>query len=154
MSLPKSTLLADKTNVAVLSALSEHPRITTSALARIVRMSAPAVRERVQRLEDSGLLREWRINLDPALLGYPVAVIVRIKPMPGKLTAIIDLARGTPRVIECLRITGEDCFLLRAHLESIDMLDGLLDPFLSHGQTTTSIIQSTPVPLRSLPLGQ
>jgi Lrp/AsnC family leucine-responsive transcriptional regulator len=148
----KCPLLGDKTNLELLGALCERPRITTSELARVVGMSAPAVRERVQRMEDSGLLRGCRLDLDPALLGYPVAAIIRIKPNPGQLAAIIELARATPRVVECHRITGEDCFLLRAHLESISVLDSLLDPFLAFGQTTTSIIQSTPVALRLLPL--
>ena len=152
MPLQRSPLLADKTNIALLQTMLERPRVTTSELARVVGMSAPAVRERVQRLEESGLLRGCRLELDPALLGYPVAVIVRIKPMPGQLPAIIELARKTPRVVECHRITGDDCFLLRAHIESIDVLDSLLDPFLAFGQTTTSIIQSTPLEIRSLPL--
>lgn len=152
MAIQKASLLADDTNIKLVAALVENPRITTSELARLVGMSAPAVRERVQRLEDIGVLRGCRIDLDPALLGYPVAVVVRIKPMPGQLPAIIELARSMPRVVECLRITGEDCFLVRAYLESIDVLDSLLDPFLAYGQTTTSIVQSEPVPLRSLPL--
>jgi Lrp/AsnC family leucine-responsive transcriptional regulator len=152
MGFQKPPLLADTTNQALLTALAARPRISMSELARVVGMSAPAVRERVQRLEDSGLLRGCTIDLDPALLGYPVAVIVRIRPLPGQMAAIIDLARRTPRVVECHRITGEDCFLLRAHIESIAVLDSLLDPFLVFGQTTTSIIQSTPLPLRLLPL--
>ncbi|MFW8643643.1 Lrp/AsnC ligand binding domain-containing protein [Rhizobium beringeri] len=57
-----------------------------------------------------------------------------------------------PNVVECHRITGDDCFILKAHLPSLDDLDGLLDRFLVHGQTTTSIAQSSPVPLRQLPL--
>jgi Lrp/AsnC family transcriptional regulator, leucine-responsive regulatory protein len=73
--------------------------------------------------------------------------------MPGQLAKIVALAQKTPRIVECHRITGEDCFIMRAHLESIDSLDGLLDAFLVYGQTTTSIIQSSPVPLRTLPLG-
>jgi Lrp/AsnC family leucine-responsive transcriptional regulator len=148
----RSPLLADPVNIKLVAALAQEPRVATSELARQIGMSAPAVRERLQRLEDAGILRGCRIELDPALLGFPVAVVIRIKPMPGQLPAIIELARRTPRVVECLRITGEDCFLLRAHLESIDVLDTLLDPFLVYGQTTTSIVQSVPVPLRTLPL--
>ena len=153
MALSRSPLLADGTNVSILRALSENPRISTSELARSVGMSAPAVRERIQRLDDAGLIRGCRLELDPALLGYPVAVMIRIRPMPGQLPKIIALAQQTPRIVECHRITGEDCFIMRAHLEGIDYLDGLLDAFLVHGQTTTSIIQSSPVPLRTLPLG-
>jgi len=148
-----SPLLLDRTNVSILRALSDNPRITTSELARSVGMSAPAVRERIQRLDDAGLIRGFRLDLDPVLLGYPVAVMIRIRPMPGQLPKIVALAQQTPRIVECHRITGEDCFIMRAHIEGIDYLDGLLDAFLVYGQTTTSIIQSSPVPLRSLPLG-
>jgi Lrp/AsnC family leucine-responsive transcriptional regulator len=147
-----SSLLADSTNVAILRAMSETPRITTSDLARAVGMSAPAVRERVQRLEDAGVIRGMRLDLDPKALGYPIAVMVRIRPMPGQLPKIVELARASPRVVECHRITGEDCFILKMHLESLDVLDGALDEFLAYGQTTTSIIQSSPVPPRALPL--
>jgi len=148
-----SPLLLDRTNVSILRALSDNPRISTSELARSVGMSAPAVRERIQRLDDAGLIRGFRLDLDPVLLGYPVAVMIRIRPMPGQLPKIVALAQQTPRIVECHRITGEDCFIMRAHIEGIDYLDGLLDAFLVYGQTTTSIIQSSPVPLRSLPLG-
>ena len=147
-----SSLLADSTNVAILRAMSEAPRITTSDLARAVGMSAPAVRERVQRLEDAGVIRGMRLDLDPKALGYPIAVMVRIRPMPGQLPKIVELARASPRVVECHRITGEDCFILKMHLESLEVLDGALDEFLAYGQTTTSIIQSSPVPPRPLPL--
>jgi Lrp/AsnC family leucine-responsive transcriptional regulator len=144
--------LLDPMNTEILRALSQNPRIANAELARIVGMSGPAVRERIQRLEDAGLIRGVRLDLDPKLLGYPVAVMVRIRPMPGQLAKIIELAQATPRVVECHRVTGEDCFILRLHLESIDMLDGVLDTFLIYGQTTTSIIQSSPVMPRSLPL--
>jgi Lrp/AsnC family leucine-responsive transcriptional regulator len=152
MNIRRSPLLGDRVNAAILRALIDAPRMSTSELARKVGMSAPAVRERVQRLEEAGILQGWRLVVDPALLGYPVAVMIRVRPMPGQLSSTIELARNTPRVVECHRVTGEDCFIMRAHLESIEALDGLLDAFLAYGQTTTSIIQSTPVPPRSLPL--
>jgi Lrp/AsnC family transcriptional regulator, leucine-responsive regulatory protein len=153
MSLHRSPLLADSTNVSILRALSGKPRMGMSELARMVGMSAPAVRERVQRLEEAGLVRGCRLELDPALLGYPVALMIRIRPMPGQLRNIIDLAQRTPRIVECHRITGEDCFIMRAHVESLGEIDALLDSFLIFGQTTTSIIQSSPIPGRPLPLG-
>ena len=145
-------LLSDPVNLQILRALIEKPRISNADIARAVGMSGPSARERVQRLEDSGLIRGIRLDLDPKLLGYPVAIMVRIRPAPGQLQKIIELAQSTPRVVECHRITGEDCFIMRLQLESIDALDSVLDAFLAHGQTTTSIIQSSPVPPRPLPL--
>jgi Lrp/AsnC family leucine-responsive transcriptional regulator len=72
--------------------------------------------------------------------------------MPGKLNKIGELAQRLPQVVECHRITGEDCFLMRVYLERLEDLDPLLDRFLAHGQTTTSLVQSSPVPFRALPL--
>jgi Lrp/AsnC family leucine-responsive transcriptional regulator len=83
-----------------------------------------------------------------------VTVIVRVRPMPGQLPRLVELAREIPNVVECHRITGEDCFLMKVHLESIEVLDTVLDRFLAFGQTTTSIVQSSPVPARALPLSK
>lgn len=145
-------LLQDARNVELLKLLRDDPRLSISELARRVEMSAPAVRERVQRLKEAGVIRAYRLEIDPRALGYPVAAFVRIRPMPGKLPKIAELARSMPEVSECHRITGEDCFILKVHLETLERLDEVLDRFLQLGQTTTSLIQSSPIPARSLPL--
>jgi Lrp/AsnC family leucine-responsive transcriptional regulator len=145
-------LLRDQRNVELLALLRDDPRLSTSELARRVGMSAPAVRERILRLEESGIIRGYRLELDPAALGFPVSAYVRVRPAPGQLPKLAELARSMAEVVECHRVTGEDCFVLKVHLRSIDELDKVLDQLLAYGQTTTSIIQSTPVPLRSLPL--
>lgn len=152
MRLQTQELLRDRRNVELLRLLRDDPRLSTSELARRVGLSAPAVRERILRLEESGIIRGYRLELDPAALGYPVAAFVRVRPAPGQLPRLVELARSMADVVECHRITGEDCFVLKLHLRSIDELDKVLDRLLVYGQTTTSIIQSTPVPLRSLPL--
>ena len=147
-----SPLLADERNLALLRLLQAEPRLGVAELARRIGMSAPAVRERLLRLEEAGVIRGWRLELEPRALGYPLTVFVRIRPMPGQLPKIAELARAMPQVAECHRITGEDCFILKVHVEAIETLDRLLDRFLAHGQTTTSIVQSTPVPPRDPPL--
>jgi Lrp/AsnC family transcriptional regulator, leucine-responsive regulatory protein len=152
VSLKSEKLLLDGLNVKLLRLLREDPRIAVSELARHVGMSAPAVRERVQRLEEAGVIAGYRLELDPRALGYPIAVFVRVRPMPGRLPKIAELAQKMPEVVECHRITGEDCFILKIYLEELDALDRVLDRFLAHGQTTTSLVQSCPVPPRGLPL--
>lgn len=151
-SLHISNLLQDARNVQILALLEGDPRMSVSELARRVGMSAPATRERIQRMEEAGIIRGCRLEIDPAALGYPIAAFVRVRPMPGKLPKIAELAASLPQVIECHRITGEDCFILKVGLDSLDNLDYILDQFLTYGQTTTSIVQSTPVPPRCLPL--
>jgi Lrp/AsnC family leucine-responsive transcriptional regulator len=150
--LQPAELLRDPRNLELLRLLRDDPRIATSELARRVGMSAPAVRERVLRLEEAGIIRGYGVRLDPAALGYPVCAFVRVRPEPGRQQQVAELARGLPEVVECHRVTGEDCFVIKIHLPALDRLDAVLDQFLAHGQTTTSIVQSTPVAPRSLPL--
>ncbi|MFZ0499842.1 MAG: Lrp/AsnC family transcriptional regulator [Steroidobacteraceae bacterium] len=145
-------MLLDVRNVQILALLGDDPRTSVSELARCVGMSAPAIRERIQRMEEAGIIQGYRLELDPAALGYPIAAFIRVRPMPGKLPKIAELAMSLPQVVECHRITGEDCFIMKVGLDSLDNLDLILDQFLAYGQTTTSIVQSTPVPARHLPL--
>ena len=152
MQLQIDDLLLDARNVKLLRLLRDDPRRSVSEMARRIGMSAPAVRERIQRLEESGIIRGYRLELDARALGYPISAFVRVRPMPGKLAKIGELAERLPQVVECYRITGEDCFVMRVYLERLEDLDPLLDRFLAFGQTTTSLVQSSPVPPRGLPL--
>ena len=144
--------LLDAVNVQLLSELHADPRMTMSALARRVGMSAPAVTERVQRLQRAGVITRYRMEVDPAALGMPVAAFVRIRPAPGQLPKIAELAAQLPQITECYRVTGEDCFIVKMHAPTMEQIETTLDRFLLYGQTTTSIVVSTPVPPRSLPL--
>jgi Lrp/AsnC family transcriptional regulator, leucine-responsive regulatory protein len=143
---------ADPVNLSILRALREEPRLTMAELGRRVGLSSPAVTERVRRLEEAGAIRGFFIDINPVALGLPVAAYVRIRPNPGQVPKIAELAQDIPEVAECHRVTGEDCFILKVYLPSLDQLDRLLDKFLVHGTTTTSLIQSSPVPLRPPPL--
>lgn len=143
----------DALDRSILIELDGDPRLSTAELARRTGVSVPTARERVRRLEDSGVIRGYRLDVDPAALGYPVAAFVRVRPGPGQLPRIAALARSLPQVSECHRITGEDCFLLKVHATDLDTFEEVLDRFLLHGQTTTSIVQSTAVPPRTPGLG-
>jgi Lrp/AsnC family leucine-responsive transcriptional regulator len=144
--------VTDRKNLELLRLLQKNPRTPISQLARRVGMSNPAVKERILRLEESGVLAGYRLALGPKELGYHVMAFVRIRPLPGHLSKIAELAQAMPEVTECHRITGEDCFILKVYLKEISNLDRVLDRFLAHGQTTTSIVQSSPVAPRDVPL--
>src|SRR5690242_10924989 len=108
----------DDVNRRLLACLHDDPRITMSALARAVGMSAPAVTERVQRLRETGVITGFSMEVDPAALGLPVSAFVRIRPTAGQLAKVAELAVEIPYVSECHRVTGEDCFLVRVHAPS------------------------------------
>lgn len=136
----------------MLSWTSVNTGVSMSALARRVSMSAPAVTERIERLERASVIRGYRLDLDPAALGLPMTAFARIKPAAGQLTRLAEQAAATPQVSECYRITGEDCFLLKVHASSVAHLAEILDRFQIYGQSITSVVVGTPVPPRSLPI--
>jgi Lrp/AsnC family leucine-responsive transcriptional regulator len=152
VALTDPSALVDAVNRRLLRELAANPRITMSALARRAGMSAPAVSERIQRMERAGVITGYRLDISPAALGLPVTVFVRIRPTAGQLPRIAELARQTPEISECHRISGEDCFLIKMHAAAIEDIEKTLDRFLTYGQTITSIVVSTPVPPRTLPI--
>lgn len=151
---PSTSTFFDSKDAALLKALNASPRSTVAELARALTMSAPAIRDRLRRLEKTGVINRWAIVLDAKSLGYALTAFVRVRPLPGKLPQIAAIAAKCPEVSECYRITGEDCFIMRVHFESIESMDGVLDRFLALGQTTTAIVQSTIVAPRNLPINE
>jgi Lrp/AsnC family transcriptional regulator, leucine-responsive regulatory protein len=142
----------DATDRKIIGELTTDGRVSFAELGRRVSLSSPAVAERVQRLERAGVITGYRAEIDPRTLGYQLTAIVRIKPAPGQLPRIPELAAQIPEIGECHRITGEDCFYLKIHLRSIDELSAVLDRFLAYGETTTSLINASPIPRRDPPL--
>jgi Lrp/AsnC family transcriptional regulator, leucine-responsive regulatory protein len=144
--------LLDPINRRLLQELQDDARLTMAELGRRINLSAPAVAERVQRLERAGVITGYRTVVDPKAVGYPIGAVVRVRPTTRHLQKIPELARTISEVIDCHRITGEDCYFVRLQLRSMDDLEGILDRFIVFGQTTTSIIHSSPVADRALPL--
>jgi Lrp/AsnC family leucine-responsive transcriptional regulator len=142
----------DATDRRILEELQADGRLAIAELGRRVKLSAPAVGERVQRLERDGVITGYHAAVDPRRIGYPLAAIVRIAPATRQLEKIRELIRESPEVVECHRITGEDCFFLKLHVRSMDELEPLLDRFTPYGRTTTSLIHSSPVTERPLPI--
>lgn len=141
----------DETDRRIIDELGQNGRISFAELGRRVNLSPPTVAERVQRLERDGVITGYRAVIEPRALGYQLTAIVRIKPAPGQLKRIPELAAEIPEIGECHRITGEDCFFLKLHLRSIEELAELLDRFLAYGETTTSLINASPIPHRDPP---
>jgi Lrp/AsnC family leucine-responsive transcriptional regulator len=142
----------DATNIALLRELQEDARLSLAELGRRVGLSSPSVAERLARLEETGVITGYRTEVDPRALGYTLGVVIRIRPAPRELGKVAELAQRTPEVVECHRITGEDCYFIRAHVRDVEHLEEVIDRFAVYGQTTSSIMQTSPVPKRGLPL--
>jgi Lrp/AsnC family transcriptional regulator, leucine-responsive regulatory protein len=150
--MPSNRNQIDGVNRRLLEELQNDARLTLAELGRRVGLSPPAVAERVERLERDGAIRGYRADVDPRALGYSLTAVIRIRPAPREIQKVAELAQRTPEVVECLRITGDDCFVMRLHLRDVEHLEEAIDRFTPYGQTTTSIVQSAPVPGRGVAL--
>jgi Lrp/AsnC family transcriptional regulator, leucine-responsive regulatory protein len=142
----------DAVDRRLLEELQVDGRVSVAELGRRVGLSPSAVAERVRRLEDDGVIGGYRAEVDPRRLGYTLGVVIRSRPAPRQLHAVAELARRTPEVVLCHRVTGDDCFVMLAHVRDVEHLEELIDQFALYGQTTTSVIQSSPVPARPIAL--
>jgi Lrp/AsnC family leucine-responsive transcriptional regulator len=138
----------DDANLRLIAELQADARLSLAELGRRVGLSSPAVAERLARLEETGVITGYRAEIDPRALGWALAVIIRIRPAPRELHKVAELAQRTPEVVECHRVTGEDCYVIKAHVREVEDLEELIDRFAVYGQTTTSLVHSSPVPPR------
>ncbi|UPK35105.1 Lrp/AsnC family transcriptional regulator [Bradyrhizobium sp. 186] len=142
----------DATDARILDALVVDARISIADLARSVGLSSPSVSERIKRLEEAGVIESYTLTINPKALGLPIAAWLRIRPIPGQLPKVAEILQGLREIVECDRITGEDCFIARAHVQSVEELEKLIDQVIPYAMTKTSIIQSSPVKRRLPPI--
>jgi Lrp/AsnC family transcriptional regulator, leucine-responsive regulatory protein len=143
----------DDANRCLLAELQRDARLSFAELGRRVGLSSPAVAERLGRLEEAGVITGYRAEVDPRAVGLTLGVVIRIRPAPRELRKVAELAQRTPEVVECHRITGEDCYFMKAYVRDVEHLEEVIDRFVIFGQTTTSIVQSSPVPGRGVHVG-
>jgi Lrp/AsnC family leucine-responsive transcriptional regulator len=134
----------------ILELLQRDGRMSAAALGREVGLSASAVSERLRRLEQERVITGYHAAVDPAALGYALGVVIRSRPAPRQLAAVAELAQRTPEVVACHRVTGDDCFVMLAHVRDVTHLEEVIDGFAAFGQTTTAVMQSSPVAPRPL----
>lgn len=133
----------DGVDLRILRVLNTDGRTSIRELAQTINMSAPSVTERVRRLESRGIIQNFTVNIDLSMLGYVLEAIVRIKPRSGQLKQVEKMIQHQLRFVACDRVTGEDCYVARLVLKSIDELDDLLEPFHDCAETNTSIVKSS-----------
>ncbi len=142
----------DAVDKKLLEALIGNARISNAELARHVGLSAPSVAERIKRLEEAGVIAGFTVRINPEALGLLISAWLRIRPIPGQLHKVVEVLRALPEIVECDRITGEECFIARAHVKSVHDLERLIDEVIPYAVTNTSIIQSSPVERRLPPI--
>ena len=144
--------MIDTIDQQLIAALMDDSRLSLKALAGITGLSSPSVSERLRRLEERGVLTHYTVDVDPKHFGYLLQAIVRIRPLPGQLQEVERQIQAIPEFTECDKVTGEDCFIARLHVRTMDHLDTLLDRLNAYAETNTAIVKKTPVKRRLPPL--
>lgn len=140
----------DVTDWAILAEVQRDGRIPFTELARRVNLSASATKERVRRLEEAGVITGYRAEVNPDRTGYSVMAVVRLKyPGPGtRHQPLRRLLEERSEILECLRTTGDDCYVMKVVATSMAHLEAIVDELAEFGSTTTSLVLSRTLPLR------
>ena len=142
--------LLDSVSQRLLAELQHDARISFAELGRRVGLTTPAVIEPVRKMEDSGIIRGYRVDIDPAKIGLPIAAFIRTSVVGNVFDRLVKVVKNSPEILECHRGTGSDSFIMRVAVTSVEELEDLIDRLTPFGTTSTSITLSTP--LRQRPL--
>lgn len=134
----------------ILTELQEDARLSWAELGRRVALSPPAVTERVRRLEEAGVIRGYRADLDLDRLGLPVLAFVRVRYPSGNYGPLERMLRDRPELLECHHVTGDDCFIVKVAARSMRHLEETTGHLARLGSTTTSVVFSTPLSHRKV----
>ncbi|KOX66335.1 AsnC family transcriptional regulator [Pseudomonas psychrophila] len=143
----------DEIDQLLIRALMQDSRSSLKTLARISGLSSPSVAQRIHKLEERKVITGYTVDVDPKAFGYQLQAIIRIRPLPGQLQEVERQIQNTPQFTECDKVTGDDCFIARLHVRSIEQLDSLLDGLNAYAETNTAIIKKSPVKRRLPPMG-
>ncbi|MBS1795937.1 MAG: Lrp/AsnC family transcriptional regulator [Acidobacteria bacterium] len=141
-----SEISLDRIGWKILRELQRDARLSYAELGRRVGLTTPAVIERVRKLEDAGVIRGYRVEIDPAKVGLPITAFIRMSISGIDYSEIIKVAEESNEILECHRATGGDSFIMKVAVADVGHLQTLIDRLTPYGITTTSIVLSSPVP--------
>jgi len=137
--------LLDQIGWNILHELQHNARIPFAELGRRVGLSTPAVAERVRNMEDEGIIRGYRTEVDPIACGYKLLALIRVNVAGDKLQHFVELAKSRPEVLECHRVTGSESFIIKMAVTDINHLETAIDSLMPYVATTTSMILSSAI---------
>ena len=146
----ETTPLLDQTGKKLLSALQENARFSFAELGRRIGLSPAATAERLRRLEEAGVIKGYRVEIDREALGLPILAIVRLSCDGTMYRPFLKAVQTLDSVVECHHVAGGDAFILKVVSPSVEQLERLVEKLLNFGVPTTSIVFSSPVAERTL----
>lgn len=140
----------DGTDWLILAELQADARLSYKELSRRIHLSAPAVAERVRRMETAGVISGYHARVEPARVGRGVSALIRVSCYGQKCVLSDPDVRQWPEVLEIHRITGDACCVLKVATDSMTALEALLDRLAGYGQPSSMMILDSPLAWRPL----
>ena len=132
----------DKVNKNIIRNLFENSRISISELSKTVHLSAPAVKERMEKLEEQNAIIDYTIKVDNEALGFAISGFVQANVLTGKEAEFKTLVETSPEITECFNVTGEKAFIFKVCVKTMSELDRLLELLSTICKTETSLVLS------------
>ena len=138
--------LLDQTSLKILALLREDGRAPYSHIAQAVGLSAPAVKERILKLEDAGIITGYTVQIDPKALGQAISAFMLVEVPPERDRLFAKFAHAHPHISECFHVLGDAAFILRVQLAEMGELEQLINECLKYGSPKTYMVFSQAKP--------
>src|SRR5271170_6668215 len=135
----------DKKDRLIVEALQQDARQSLTALGKRIGLSQPAVSERVKKLEEAGVICGYSARIDLRAIGFRLQAVVRVSTTHEHLQRYVALFESMPAVLDVVRVTGDDCFVVRCAFAEPEDLERVVDALAVHGRVTTALVLSHPV---------
>jgi len=132
----------DSINSKILKCLQKNARLSNAEIGRQVGISSPAVSERIKKMEDLGIIEDYKTIVSPFEIGYQLKAIITLRAFMGKLKPFLEKVKTYDEVINCYRITGDENIVMEVVLKNQKHLEAFIDQLISYGESKTQIVLS------------
>ena len=134
--------MVDALDLKIIESLKVNSRTSFVEIGKQIGLSPSSVRERVQKLEDTEVIKGYNVQLDNKKLGFGLEVFIMFKLFSGKLQIFCDDLNRFPEIYEVYRITGTHNIFMKVVLIDQLHLQQFIDRLLVYGEPTTHLILS------------
>lgn len=132
----------DALNSKILKCLQQNARMSNAEIGRQVGITSPAVSERIKKMEDIGIIEDYKAIVSPFEIGYQLKAIITLRAFMGKLKPFLEKVKTYDEVVNCYRITGDENIVMEVVLKNHKHLEVFIDQLISYGESKTNIVLS------------
>ena len=134
----------------ILKELSENARISSTEVGRRVGLSAPAVADRIQKLEEQGYIKGYGTLIDFDKIGFAIQAFINFKSTLLNHEEKVKVVESYPEVVEWYSVTGNTSMILKVATATSRQLEQVIERLMEYGETSTSLILSSRTDLKFL----